>query len=382
MMANAYKLIRSEYTSAIHSESTQITNLVDADSDSGVAAWYQQFLLAGPPASKKWRPRAVAVERSGTLAGIVLFKERTFAGLPTGVFYAEGVFGKMVLARPQDQEAVFTVALKALLASDHVRGIRLVVPADGPEVMALAETTSSTRVHVSRRNRNDHDLLLLSNDYGNFLDSLGYKTRRNFRYYRRQSEARGNVFVSQMSFRDFQAAVAELRPACALGPTDSLMREWLSMMPVVETPLMVGLRRTTGEWLSVAGGWCHGERAFLLFQLNKDSHYSRESLSIVLRSYLIEKLIESGSRELLFWGGSTAPLSRYSKKVSEVAVYLDADKPEWRLFRGAADRLRNWIPKWCWRSAAWAEWIVPPPGLLLAPFMYLGALSTTLDNFG
>ncbi len=63
------------------------------------------------------------------------------------------------------------------------------------------------------------------------------------------------------------------------------------MLAVINEPILVGLQAPNGEWLSVAGGWCDDGRATLLFQMNNDREYHRDSVSQVLRSYLIEELI-------------------------------------------------------------------------------------------
>jgi hypothetical protein len=51
--------------------------------------------------------------------------------------------------------------------------------------------------------------------------------------------------------------------------------------------------------------------AVLRFQCNYDGDYDTDSLSTVLRAYLIEDLIRQGLKELVIWGGTGPPLSRY-----------------------------------------------------------------------
>jgi hypothetical protein len=82
------------------------------------------------------------------------------------------------------------------------------------------------------------------------------------------------------------------------------------MIEAMPSRIMIGLRRSTGEWISLAGGWYAGDRAVLNMQLN-DRACGRESVSVVLRSYLIEQLIKRGIRELVFWAGTSPPLSYY-----------------------------------------------------------------------
>ena len=61
---------------------------------------------------------------------------------------------------------------------------------------------------------------------------------------------------------------------------------------------------------SVIGVWYQPAGAVLCFQCNYDCDFDADSLSTVLRAYLIEMLIGQGRKELVIWGDSGPPLSR------------------------------------------------------------------------
>jgi len=75
-----------------------------------------------------------------------------------------------------------------------------------------------------------------------------------------------------------------------------------------------------------------GDRAVLNMQLN-DRTYGRESASLVLRSYLIEGLINRRIREVVFWAGTSPPLSYYITHREEFITYVDSRSHPWRLVR-------------------------------------------------
>jgi type IV secretory pathway TrbD component len=90
-------------------------------------------------------------------------------------------------------------------------------------------------------------------------------------------------------------------------------------------------------------------------QLN-DRAFIRASLSLVLRSYLIENLIERGSRELVLWAGSSAPLSAYCVSPELWIAHIDSGAMRWRIAREAAAIAGRLAPR---ASRRWIKWVVP-----------------------
>jgi hypothetical protein len=94
----------------------------------------------------------------------------------------------------------------------------------------------------------------------------------------------------------------------------------------------------------------------ILMQLNNDREYPRDSLSIVLRGYLIESLIHEGIKELTFWASTARPLSRYATPIPTLGIYLDSPAYIWRLVRGLVSKFGPWLP---WKLTHDARWIAP-----------------------
>ena len=81
-----------------------------------------------------------------------------------------------------------------------------------------------------------------------------------------------------------------------------------------------GLRTRDGKWISIIGGWMKGANMFILLQLN-DARYAKESVSIVLRGYVIEKAIDTSTRRMKFIAGCEGALKKYCRlRISHLVV--------------------------------------------------------------
>ena len=127
------------------------------------------------------------------------------------------------------------------------------------------------------------------------------------------------------------------------------------MAASADRPLAVGLKHRNGEWLSVICGASTPVVGVLYLQLNNDRDFPRDSLSVVLRAYLIESLIRQGMKKLVIWGGTTSPLDRYAARFRTIGISIDSPDYAWRLIRGLKSTAGSWLPSRLQR------WITPPP---------------------
>lgn len=328
-----------------------------------------RFFLAS--VSADWTPRVVVVRRDDVIVGIVYAKERRIGSFPTGIVYGDGRLGNLVVAEAADREDVIIVGIRTLFATPGVRAVRLAIPLGSVEAGAVGRahalepfdfgygTVSSFDAHAH---------LPLPCDYQQFLGFLGRKTRHNFRYYRRRFDAAGHAYVHDLSLHELRRAATDLRRKCRIPIRRRAIDRAVNLLEAAERPWAAGLRHRDGEWLSVAGGWFSGARAFLFLQVNNDRDHDVASLSVVLRAHLIEALIRSGSPDLVFWSGAAPPLSRYASPMPAMMVCLDAPAPGWRFVRSLIGRAQPWMPR---RMAADVGWMTgagvspkPPASLL------------------
>jgi hypothetical protein len=310
-----------------------------------------EYFLAS--VSEGWTPRVVAVRRGSELAGVVCAKERTLRGFRLGVVYADLTFGSTLFGDPLEQRDTFLVALETLLASAGTRGIRLRVRRRSPELAAIRKLLASSRLETHFTRVKDHVSLPLPGSYEQLLLSFGYTTRHNFRYYRRRFETAGHVYLDNVSLDDVRSAAFYLEPKCSKPGQPHSIDRLLKMTATADRPLAVGLKHRNGEWLSIICGAYSREAAVLLLQLNNDREFPRDSLSVVLRGYLIESLIRQGMKEFIIWAGTGGPLSRYVTQIPTLGIYLDSPEYKWRLVRGLVSKVGPWLPRQLKEDASW-----------------------------
>lgn len=304
--------------------------------------------------SEGWSPRIVVVRHGSELAGVVCARYRgILRGLRLGVVYADLTFGSTLLGDPIEQQNAFLVALETLLASRETRRMRLIVPRSSPELAAIQKLLASRSLDFEFCDFEGHAVLSLPGTYEELLRSFGTATRHNFRYYRRRFEAAGHIYLDTFSTDELRVAAFYLGPRCTKVKPSSSIDRILNMAAKADRPLAVGLRHRNGEWLSIICGVYKPAAGVLLLQLNNDKEFPRESLSVVLRAYLIESLIHQGMKELIIWNGTTPPLKRYVTYMRTLEIGHNSPDYTWRVVR----RLKPWFPSQVKR------WIVPPSPL-------------------
>ena len=315
-----------------------------------------RFYLAS--ITKAWRPRVIVVSRAGAIIGVVCAKERKIFGVPTGIVHIDTTVNSILADGSIHAESVFEKAIDRLLASPGVRGLRLFVPPGGFEQRVIQRIGGSSSLEKCYQKVDYHVLLRVPPSFERFLDMLGSQTRRNFRYYRRRFEGAGGEYVAEMTFSEFKAAAFQLVSKDVVGANSDGLNRCLRMLSTVERPLLAGLRRN-GEWVSILGGWYEPDRATVFLQLNDDRACHRDSLCIVLRSYVIEGLVGQNIGGLLFWAGVGLPLSRYTEPIPTVLACVDTPGIWWRACRRMVRRLNGRLPRPIRDVAAW----IAPAGI-------------------
>jgi hypothetical protein len=307
----------------------------------------------------KWMPRIVAIRHGDSLVGVLYAKESKFAGIPTGIIYADASLGKMLVAEFGHFENALSTGVAALFKNGGTRAIRILVSGHGSELPILQRLLQSLPGDSCWTPAKNHSSLALPASFDSFLQSLGYHTRQDFRRYRRRFETASYEFVEKLSLAEYQRAAAQLLGSDAMKSDPHQIDRTVRILSVVDRPLLAGLRHANREWLSVVGGWYEADRFVLFSQLNSDRKYPRAQLSIVLRGYLIEMLIGSGIRSIVFWGGLGGPLIRYSKYIPCVALHLDSRDWKWRALRRVFPIVRPLLSR---EMEAAGEWIAPRAG--------------------
>jgi hypothetical protein len=269
------------------------------------------------------RPRVVACYEEGELTGVLYADELCILGTPTGWAFGGDHCGRgLVLAAPEREAEVVAAASEHLLAHG-IHAIRFYWRASGREVIpVLPLRQKGIKVWCKSLYREEGDWLPLAESFEEFLKRLGSHTRRNIRYYRRKLEELGYRYEPALSEEEYLSAVERLN-AITDYPTEP-ERELRDQRFFEQfgKPIRSGLRAPGGELVSVVGGVVSGAHLHVLTQLN-DLALRKLSVSLVLRGYIIEDLIQRGFASIHFVNGASPMLGRFCDPVLMRTVSID-----------------------------------------------------------
>lgn len=293
----------------------------------------------------KWRPRVVCVKRGDLVIGLVYLKERMLAGIPTGLVHGDSSMRSMIDSGALDRELVFSTALKFLFSRRSVFGASIYMPSEELQRHTFADIAEHANLRLAYSIPPPrHSRLLLPQNYESFLQSLGPHTRRNLRYYRRRFEAAGHVYVEDLSRDDFRSISRELRGKSRIPTASNLVQRSIDVLEWAKRPLIWGLCGADGRRLSLLAGWREDDKVTLFSQMNRDLDHPHDSLSMVLRGYVLESLIESGVHTLDFWWGAVGPLARHARPFPTVNVTLQSKALHWRMLWRLLATLNRYCP--------------------------------------
>jgi Acetyltransferase (GNAT) domain len=166
---------------------------------------------------------------------------------------------------------------------------------------------------------NVREVMTLAPDYKEFLRKLGKHTRRNIQQCRKWAWAKAiRVQCEPLNSADVLAL------AIKNMPTPKHPERILQNIRFTEKqaqPFQLSLITDGGAPFSTAGGFIEGNFAFLIYQAN-DHRYRQLNPSLMLRSFLIELLIERGVKHLAFVGGCAGVLLHQCEVVKTAELLL------------------------------------------------------------
>jgi hypothetical protein len=197
------------------------------------------------------------------------------------------------------------------------------------------------------------EVMPLSDTYEGFLQRLGKHTRRNIAHAqdRAKRDAIKFCFMTAASSVDGSrlSTLAEANMPYPIKPRRILhMIQFLATQP---QPFQAHLSQLVDHPLSVTGGFIEGDLALMTYQIN-DRIFRNLSLSLMLRSFLVQALIARGVRHLAFVGGCASPLYHHCATVPAAEVLIVHQKliarAKHRVCRMIADprsRIRRLAPQ-------------------------------------
>jgi hypothetical protein len=267
------------------------------------------------------RPVVLILRKSSRPAAAVFLHEVCFLWLGTELCCGGDSAGDGLLIAPaEEREEVLKCTIDELVNIQkrfHAVRLRVKTASGAALVDYEASGLSSKLIERTVKHR-----LTLAGSYTDMLASFGLRTRRSLRAKRRRLEdaLRPKFFSSLVPEQAFDAM-------CYLhsrsSPTRSIwhFESRRKFLEVCGDAFAMGLRSYDGTWLSVLSGWRRNGTTYVDMQLNH-SAYRRESLSAVVRAFLLEHEIGTGQKYITFVGGCSALLERYCEPNETVVDLL------------------------------------------------------------
>jgi hypothetical protein len=284
------------------------------------------------------RPSVVVCREGSAIVGVVYAYELLLRGFPTGWVFGGDEMGRgLVVCKPTREREILDLSCEHLV-QNGIHAARLSWQCREQVFPGLKSKSRDLNTTTDIRYRPIGDLLTLPIDYQDFLKTLGSHTRRNLRYYRRKAEAMGIRYVPSLSRVEYEDAVRRLCHSVNFSHSAERSERDERFFELVEQPVLIGLRNRNGDYVSVLAAIQFGSRIHVLSQLN-DSTLGRLSLSLVLRSYLLEGAIERGCRSIHFLNGISPMLGRYSTPVTLQLISVDKSNSVSHWMKLAAGRI-------------------------------------------
>lgn len=144
---------------------------------------------------------------------------------------------------------------------------------------------------------------------------MGPRTRRGLAVKRRQLQTRAQVsFVPSLEPGQALEAMLSVQPRSQPHRITQFFHARHRIL--VENPefFCMGMRLPDGTWLSVFSGWRGNRITYVDFQMN-DVRLRKESLSAVMRAFMLEHEIACKQELINFVGGTSIFLRRYCRPI-------------------------------------------------------------------
>ena len=281
-----------------------------------------------------------------SLMGAVIVYEYAIKGIGTGVFATDDDSGTSCVLAPEEMRPRIAMLAAQTLLRQSAQIVLISCRTNRDRASGFGEDAAAS-VPGSRwatRWREMRDSLPLCATYDETLATLGKHTRRNLRYYRRRAEKELGVEFIADARRNITAADfhhLNLNSTHPVTPEEAARR--FASIDNLNQGFLAGLRRTGGdqtggEWLSLAGGWHYGSESWIEWQLNRNG-LEQNSISTVMRSYMLESFVGRGTKSLSFLGGTPHSMQESFPSRWTLDIILRRRNPEAALVCGLANRV-------------------------------------------
>jgi hypothetical protein len=256
------------------------------------------------------RVLAVLIRRDRELEACVFFIEHCLWGFGLGLLDGGDAAGESLVAAPEAFRVEYVhLAAQALLRFSHIHGVGLrmsgshhCIDVMGPE--------SRYRIFVATDTPRK---LPLESSYRKMLAAMGPRTRRSLAGKRRQLEENARVvFLPVLEPDQALEAMLQLQPRALPRRLAKFYRARYRLLCQRPEFFSMGMCLPDGTWLSILSGWRLDRVTHVDLQMNH-SRFKKESLSAVMRAFMLEHEIAREQQLIDFVGGTSLLLRRYCR---------------------------------------------------------------------
>ncbi len=297
----------------------------------------EYFIAANTLANR--RCAAVLIRHQQELEACVLFYEHSRLGFGLGLFRGGDYVGESLVAGNEAHRVHYVhLATQALLSERRIHGVSLSVKASLDSCIEVMGPASNFRRFIGSEVRHK---LPLQSTYEGMLASLGSRTRRSLAGKRQQLEKNANVqFLPALDADQSLGGMLALEATSMPQRISKFFHARYRLQRANSDFFSMGLRLPNGQWLSLLTGWRRNGVTYVDLQMN-NTHYKKESISAVMRAFMLEHEIGRRQGLINFVGGSSLLLRRYCEPIepcTEIFIWKRCLRAQF--FEMAATRVR------------------------------------------
>jgi hypothetical protein len=259
------------------------------------------------------RVTAVLIRHHQQLEACALFYEHYKFGIGLGIMRGGSSIGENLVAGPEAFRVQYLqLAAQALLRRWWIHGVALSI---GASVDHCTEVMGPEDKYRMLSGRNTQHKLPLESTYHAMLAGMGPRTRRSLAGKRKKLEENAHVsFLPSLEPTQALEAMLSLQPRSMGKRVTRFYRARYRLLEEFPEFFSMGMRLPDGAWLSILSGWRRNRVTYIDLQMN-DLHFKQESISAVMRAFMLEHEIACKQELIDFVGGTSLLLKRYCRPI-------------------------------------------------------------------
>jgi hypothetical protein len=298
-----------------------------------------EYFIAANTLSNR-RCAAVLIRRDRELEACVFFYEHCRFGVGLGLFRGGDYIGESLVAGPEAFRVQYVhLATEMLLKHWRIHGVSLTIKASTACCIEVMGPASHYRRFLGGEVQHK---LHLESTYEGMLAGMGPRTRRSLAGKRQQLEKNTNIrFLPSLAPEQSLEAMRALEAKAMYQRTTKFFHARGRLLRANPEFFSMGLQLPDGAWLSVLSGWRRNRVTYVDLQMN-DMHHKKESISAVMRAFMLEHEIARGQRSINFVGGSSLLLRRYCEPIEPCTdIFIWKPCLQARFFEMVATRVQS-----------------------------------------